>query len=102
MHAEPSAEALSEEELLDFVSKWALDSRAEESLRRMDGTAQARVVQGFNPPDVSQASKVFMGFAKSVIASSPTTNTAIDAFVKGWGLDTTSHDALFRLDPDAQ
>merc|ERR1712113_1143580 len=50
-----------------FVAKWALDERAEASLRGADAETQQRLITSFAPKDLSRGSSVaLMGFLKHV------------------------------------
>lgn len=95
-----------------FVAKWGLDSKAQETLMSLDAGTQDRVMREFAPPDVPRASKMFMGFVKSVVSStggggvsegfvtmaSATGDPTIDQFVAQWGLDHKALEALLSLD----
>eukprot|EP00928_Gymnodinium_smaydae_P058721 TRINITY_DN4191_c0_g1_i2.p1 TRINITY_DN4191_c0_g1~~TRINITY_DN4191_c0_g1_i2.p1 ORF type:complete len:624 (-),score=101.20 TRINITY_DN4191_c0_g1_i2:77-1783(-) len=109
----------------DFVTQWGLDSKSVEVLLSLDPVMQQRVMQGFAPPNPLRANQMFMGFVKSVVQRSGGSMTpapapvqvapgqelltgsapalggdpTIDEFVVRWGLDTTSREALIKLEP---
>jgi len=50
-----------------FVMQWGLDGKSQEVLINLDPVVQQRVISDFQPPDISRANQIFMGFVKSVI-----------------------------------
>lgn len=88
----------------DFLARWGLDGKARDALGSLDPMTQQRVMNEFQPTDISRANHMFMGFMKTVSGKSgvATGNAAIDGFVAQWGLDGKSQDVLCSLDPVLQ
>mmetsp|Transcript_43421 Transcript_43421/g.81094 ORF Transcript_43421/g.81094 Transcript_43421/m.81094 type:complete len:304 (+) Transcript_43421:2-913(+) len=51
-----------------FVAQWGLDEKCQGVLLSLDEATQQRVMSGFQPKDMASASRMFMGFVKSVSA----------------------------------
>ncbi len=56
-------------ELANFAQKWSLDEDAQKLLRGLPGSAQARLLQTFAPPDTTRdVNGIFVKYAKSLEA----------------------------------
>merc|ERR1712113_319365 len=92
-----------------FVAKWALDERAEASLRGADAETQQRLITSFAPKDLSRGSSVaLMGFLKHVrtkVAEEQEVRrqallAKIQDFNITWQLDERAQAVLMSLDDD--
>jgi len=111
-----------------FVAYWGLDEKCQGVLGSLDPQSQQRVMQGFQPKDLSRTNQMFMGFVKSVVGNSglpmPQVSTGggggggfggkgmggnflgethtPDSFCMKWGLDYKCLETLHGLDPGMQ
>lgn len=117
-------EVVDQRNLENFVAHWGLDEKCQEVLISLDPVTLAKVMSGFQPKDLPSASRMFMGFVKSVSGkggaptaqqafggggggstsqpAEPTGNDVIDGFIAQWGLDATCQDVLINLDIETQ
>jgi len=107
------------DDIASFVAYWGLDEKCQEVLISLDPASQQRVMNGFHPPELARANKMFMGFARSVKASGGgltaqeafgggssilggTGNPDLEGFVAQWMLDERSQEVLYGLDAATQ
>lgn len=103
------------DEVAQFALQWDLDDRAVNLLLSVDPDIQTRVMNDFQPTDLSKgASAAIMGFVRSILSSSgrsvrpagPSANATDEestgAFMVHWELDAKAQEALTNLDPDTR
>merc|ERR1719204_1215817 len=113
----PLTEEALDAELQDFITKWGLQTDAQQLLLTLDAEAQLKVVREFSPRDTARdANAIFVKFAQGVAARTPQkraapaaagrggglADPAVGAFVKQWQLGPEAQGVLLALDAAAR